>query len=45
MDKNKVKQWYDWGIWTKDMVTSAVKKGKLSIEDFLYITGEEYTTE
>lgn len=42
MDKDKVKQWYEWGIWTKDMVKNAVSKGKLAEEDYLYITGEVY---
>lgn len=42
MDKNKVKQWYEWGIWIKEMVANAVKKDKLSKEDYLYITGEVY---
>lgn len=42
MNKDKVKQWYDWGIWTLDMVVNAVEKGKLSIDDFLYITGLDY---
>ena len=43
MDKDKVKQWYTWGIWTKDMVANAVAKNKLTAEDYLYITGEVYT--
>lgn len=42
MDREKVKQWYEWGVWTKDMVANAVKKDKLSKEDYLYITGEEF---
>lgn len=42
MNKDKVKQWYEWGIWTKDMVKNAVAKDKLSKEDYLYITGEVY---
>ena len=42
MDKDKVKNWYTWGIWTKEMVANAVAKGKLSADDYLYITGLEY---
>lgn len=42
MDKDKVKQWYEWGIWTKEMVANAVEKEKLTAEDYLYITGEKY---
>lgn len=43
MDRDKVKKWYDWGIWTDTMVATAVKKGELTAEDYLYITGKEYT--
>lgn len=43
LDKDKVKRWYDWGIWSKKMVVDAVVKGKLNSNDYLYITGEEYT--
>lgn len=42
LDKNKVKQWYLWGIWTKVMVANAVKKNKLTVEDYKDIVGEEY---
>lgn len=42
MDRDKVKNWYEWGIWTKHMVANAVAKDRLSAEDYLYITGEEY---
>ena len=44
MDRNKVKNWYTWGMWTKEMVADAVRKNKLTEEDYLYITGEEYVT-
>ena len=42
LDKNNVKQWYLWGIWTKEMLANAVKKEKLTVEDYKEITGEEY---
>ena len=42
MDKDKVKQWYTWGIWTKEMVANAVVKDRLTPEDYFYITGLEY---
>lgn len=42
LDKNKVKQWYSWGIWTKEMVANAVKKNALTVEDYKDIVGEEY---
>lgn len=43
LDVEKVKRWYKWGIWTKDMVKNAVVKGKLTEGDYLEITGEAYT--
>ena len=42
LDVEKVKRWYKWGIWTKDMVKNAVVKGKLTEDDYLEITGEAY---
>ena len=42
LDREKVKNWYKWEIWTKEMVVNAVVKGKLTTDDYLYITGEEY---
>ena len=43
LDKNKVKQWYEWGMWSKSMVKNAVAKGRLSPSDYKEITGEDYT--
>lgn len=43
LDKEKVKNWYKWGIWTKKMVGDAVAKGKLTADDYKEITGEDYT--
>lgn len=42
LDRDKVKNWYKWNIWTKKMVANAVVKGKLTAEDYEYITGEKY---
>lgn len=42
LNKDKVKQWYKWGMWTVDMVKNAVAKGKLTADDYKEITGEEY---
>lgn len=36
----KIKQWYDWGIWTADMVKSAWEKGILTEEEYREISGE-----
>lgn len=41
MNREKVKQWFVWGLWTENMVADAVKKGKLSPSDYQYITGSE----
>ena len=42
LDREKIKKWYDCGSWSDEMVGNAVAKGKLTAEDYLYITGEEY---
>ena len=36
----KVKAWYEAGVWTLDMVRNAVEKGRISAEEFAEITGE-----
>ena len=38
----KVKTYYDRGVWTIDMVRNAVVKGWITEEEFTEITGEEY---
>lgn len=40
--KAKIARWYAQGLWTADMVRSAVKKGILSAQDYEEITGESY---
>ena len=39
---DKVKQYYDWGLWTAEMVRNAVVKGKITPEQYKEITGLEY---
>lgn len=39
---NKVKKWYDMGMWNIEVVKSAVKKGWVTAEEFKEITGEDY---
>lgn len=39
--KEKIKKWYDLGLWTVEMVRNAVEKGVLSEEDATQILGEE----
>lgn len=34
---------YERGLWTKQMVAVAVKKGIITVEDYKQITGEDYT--
>ena len=38
----KIKKWYDEGLWTKAMVRNAVKKGKITEEQYFEIVGEPY---
>ena len=40
--KEKIARWYAQGLWTADMVRSAVKKSILSAQDYEEITGESY---
>ena len=39
---NKVKNYYDKGLWTLAQVKNAVVKGWITVEEFTEITGEEY---
>ena len=45
LNVEKVKYWHEHDIWTKKMVVDAVKKGKLTEENYKEITGEEYIAE
>lgn len=38
----KIKKWYDSGMWTKKMVRNAVLKGKITEEEYTEITGEVF---
>lgn len=38
----KVKTYYDAGLWNKAMVKNAVKKGWITAEEYQMITGEPY---
>lgn len=38
----KIKKWYEYGMWTKKMVRNAVIKGKITEDEYTKITGEEY---
>lgn len=38
---NKIKRWYEQGLWTKAMVANAVVKGVLTPEQYGQITGEQ----
>ena len=40
--KEKVKSWYKFGLWTKEMVHNAVVKTVLTAAEYQEITGEEY---
>ena len=39
---NKVKNYYDKGLWNIDRVRNAVVKGWITAEEFKEITGEDY---
>lgn len=39
---NKVKGYYDSGLWNKTMVRNAVVKGWITAEEYAQITGEPY---
>lgn len=38
----KIKKYYDDGLWTKEMVRNAVIKGKITAEEYELITGEKF---
>ena len=38
----KVKKYYETGLWNKQMVRNAVKKGWITESEYREITGEEY---
>lgn len=40
--KEKIKKWYEQGLWTVNMVRNAVVKGKLTAAEYAEITGEDY---
>lgn len=39
----KIKQYYDAGAWSAEMVKMAVKKGVITAEQYPEITGQAYT--
>ncbi len=39
---DRIKDFYDRGLWTKEMVRNAVVKGKITAEEYELITGEAY---
>lgn len=38
--KEKIKKWYEQGLWTEEMVRNAVIKGKLTEDEYREIVGE-----
>lgn len=38
--KEKIKKWYEQGLWTAEMVRNAVVKGKLTEGEYREIVGE-----
>lgn len=41
--KQKIKEWYQCGVWAEAMVRKAVEKGVLTEDDFEDITGHPYS--
>lgn len=41
-DFEKIKQWYEKGIYKKTHVRVMVEKGKITAEEYKEITGEDY---
>ena len=39
---NKIKTYYEKGLWTKKMVGDAVKKKRITEEEYKIITGDDY---
>lgn len=39
---DKIKEWYDSGAWSIKWVRNAVRKGRITTEEFEEITGEPY---
>lgn len=42
LDFAKIKGYYDTELWTKEMVANAVVKGKITVDEYKEITGEDY---
>ncbi|MCQ2770403.1 MAG: XkdX family protein [Clostridia bacterium] len=42
MTFEKIKEYYDNGFWNKEMVRNAVKKGKITVEQYEEIVGEKF---
>lgn len=38
----KIKKWYETGMWTKKMVYNADVKGKITTDEYEIITGEPF---
>lgn len=40
---DRIKRFYDAGLWTKEMVADAVRFNRIAAEQYKEITGEDYT--
>ena len=38
----KIKRWYELGVWSEERVRAAVERGKITPEQFTAITGKTY---
>ena len=41
----KVKKWYERGLWSEARVKNAVAKGVITADEFKAITGKDYSAE
>lgn len=41
----KIKEWYEAGYWTTEMVRNAVTKGKITADEFKEIAGAAYESD
>ena len=45
MNYERIKYYFESGLWSIPMVRTAVRKGIITVEEFKEITGEDFATE
>lgn len=41
---DRIKRFYDAGLWTKEMVKDGVRMNRITVEQYKEITGEQHTS-